>query len=114
MIHTVKVSSKGQITIPQEIRKKVCLATGDKLFVILNNSRIYLKKADKKYLLKKLKKSLSLNPTQGLPKSQLKKLLNKKGIKKNADTKLKTPNSKLYGAPNRKTPKQKHTIKWQT
>ena len=77
MIHTVKVSSKGQITIPQEIRKKVCLATGDKLFVILNNSRIYLKKADKKSVLKK-----SLNPAQGLPKSQLKKLLDKKGIKK--------------------------------
>jgi len=41
-ISTTKISSKGQVVIPQEMRKG--LKEGDKLVVIKNNGQIILKK----------------------------------------------------------------------
>ncbi|GHU82495.1 AbrB family transcriptional regulator [Spirochaetia bacterium] len=36
-----KVTSKGQITIPQDIRKKMALKTGDKIIFFEENGKIY-------------------------------------------------------------------------
>jgi len=43
-IDITKLSSKGQVVIPAEMRKN--LKVGDKLIVIENNGQIILKKAD--------------------------------------------------------------------
>ena len=37
-----KVTSKGQITIPKEIREKLGLKTGDEILFIEDSGRIYL------------------------------------------------------------------------
>lgn len=42
-IETTKMSSKGQIVIPEEIRKRLGLKTGDKFLVIGNNDVVILK-----------------------------------------------------------------------
>lgn len=44
-INITRMSSKGQIVIPQEMR--IGLKEGDKLVIIKNNDQIILKKADK-------------------------------------------------------------------
>ncbi len=44
-IDITKMSSKGQVVIPQELRKDI--QEGDKLVVIRNKDQIILKKADK-------------------------------------------------------------------
>ncbi len=44
-IEITRMSSKGQVVIPQELRKD--LKEGDKLVVIRNKDQIILKKADK-------------------------------------------------------------------
>ena len=44
-IDITKMSSKGQVVIPQELRKGIF--DGDKLVVIRNDDQIILKKADK-------------------------------------------------------------------
>jgi AbrB family looped-hinge helix DNA binding protein len=44
-IDITKMSSKGQVVIPQELRKDI--NEGDKLVVIRNNDQIILKRADK-------------------------------------------------------------------
>lgn len=44
-IAITKMSSKGQIVIPQKMRKD--LKEGDKLVIMKNNNQIILKKADK-------------------------------------------------------------------
>lgn len=44
-IDITKMSSKGQVVIPQELRKDI--NGGDKLVVIRSNDQIILKKADK-------------------------------------------------------------------
>jgi len=44
-IEVIKVSSKGQIVIPKELRQGI--KEGDKLVVIRNGDQIILKKADK-------------------------------------------------------------------
>ena len=41
---TVKVSSKGQIVIPREIRKKMGIKSGEKLLVLICNGDIVLRK----------------------------------------------------------------------
>ncbi len=40
MLSLAKVTSKGQITIPIEIRKKLAIKTGDKLLFIEKNGEI--------------------------------------------------------------------------
>jgi AbrB family looped-hinge helix DNA binding protein len=40
----VKVSSKGQIMIPREVRKKIGIKGGDKLLVLTCNGDIILRK----------------------------------------------------------------------
>ena len=44
-IDITKMSSKGQVVIPQELRKDI--KDGDKLVVIRNEDQIILKKANK-------------------------------------------------------------------
>ena len=44
-IDITKMSSKGQVVIPQELREGI--AEGDKLVIIRNKDQIILKKADK-------------------------------------------------------------------
>ena len=44
-IDITKMSSKGQVVIPQDLRKDI--NEGDKLVVIRNHDQIILKKADK-------------------------------------------------------------------
>ena len=41
----VKVSSKGQIVIPKDMRKKLGVKTGEKLLVLSRGSEILLRKA---------------------------------------------------------------------
>ena len=42
-IATTKMSSKGQIVIPEEVRKKLGLKTGDKFYVMGENDVVVLK-----------------------------------------------------------------------
>jgi antitoxin PrlF len=39
----VKISSKGQLTLPAEIRKKMGLLKGSKLYLVLDNDEIRIK-----------------------------------------------------------------------
>ena len=48
IIKTIKVSDKGQIAIPIEIRKKTGIHKGDTLIVIQKNSKILLEKRSEK------------------------------------------------------------------
>ena len=36
-----KVTSKGQITIPRDIRKKMAIKTGDKIIFLEENGKVY-------------------------------------------------------------------------
>ena len=47
----IKVSSKGQIVIPREVRKKLGVKGGEKLLVLTRNGDILLRKT-KKYQLR--------------------------------------------------------------
>ncbi len=42
MMELAKLSSKGQLTIPQEIRRKLSLKQGDKVIFVEDGDRIYL------------------------------------------------------------------------
>ena len=42
---TVKVMSKGQITLPVDIRKNMKLATGDRIAIIYENNRVIMMNA---------------------------------------------------------------------
>ncbi len=42
----IKVSSKGQIVIPREVRKKLGVKGGDKLLVLTRNGDILLRKTE--------------------------------------------------------------------
>lgn len=48
-----KLTSKGQITIPVEIRRKLKLKEGDKVFFVEEKGRIYFENASQ-YALKKI------------------------------------------------------------
>lgn len=52
-----KLTSKGQITIPKEIRKKLRLKEGDKVFFIEEKGKIYFKNASQ-MALKKIQNDL--------------------------------------------------------
>ena len=41
-MEVAKISSKGQITIPVSIRKKLKLKTGDKIVILEENGRFYI------------------------------------------------------------------------
>ena len=41
-MEVAKISSKGQITIPVSIRKKLKLKTGDKIVIFEENGRFYI------------------------------------------------------------------------
>ncbi len=43
IIETTKMSSKGQIVIPEEVRNKLGLKTGDKFYVMGENDVVILK-----------------------------------------------------------------------
>jgi len=40
----IKVTNKGQISLPTKIRSSLCIEQGDKLILIQNNNSIILKK----------------------------------------------------------------------
>ena len=42
MYESGKVTSKGQVTIPVEVRKQLGIATGDKIIVIIQNGEAKL------------------------------------------------------------------------
>lgn len=46
MISIMNVSSKGQVVIPEEIRKKLAIKAGSKLVVIEKNGTLVLKKEE--------------------------------------------------------------------
>lgn len=46
-IKTIKMSEKGQISIPQEVRESMKLKKGDKLILIAKGEKITIQKADK-------------------------------------------------------------------
>lgn len=41
--YLVRLSSKGQLTLPGELRKKMALSKGTRLFVVLDNDEIRMK-----------------------------------------------------------------------
>ena len=45
IIKTIKISDKGQISIPQAIREKAGLKRGDELIIIQTDGKILLEKA---------------------------------------------------------------------
>lgn len=47
IIKTVKVSDKGQIAIPQEIREEVGIKRGEELIIVQDNGTILLEKSEK-------------------------------------------------------------------
>ena len=51
-LRTIKLSEKGQISIPKEIRKDMRLKKGDKLVLMTKGEQLIVQKAD--VLLKKL------------------------------------------------------------
>ena len=42
-----KLSSKGQVVLPQDIRKKLCLEEGERFFVFYDNDTVILKKIER-------------------------------------------------------------------
>lgn len=44
MVRTVTVSGKGQISIPQEIRKQLAVEKGSKLVIILKDKKLLIRK----------------------------------------------------------------------
>lgn len=46
-LEVTKLSSKGQVVLPQEIRKKLNLETGEKFFVFYDNDTVFLKKIER-------------------------------------------------------------------
>ncbi|MDP2906783.1 MAG: AbrB/MazE/SpoVT family DNA-binding domain-containing protein [Nanoarchaeota archaeon] len=47
IVKTVKVSDKGQIAIPQEIREEAGIKKGEELIIVQDNGTILLEKATK-------------------------------------------------------------------
>jgi AbrB family looped-hinge helix DNA binding protein len=45
-IRTVKVSDKGQVSIPKDIRKNMKIMKGDNLVMLANDNQIILKKSE--------------------------------------------------------------------
>ena len=46
-VEITKLSSKGQLVLPQEIRKKLHLEEGEKFFVFCDNDTVILKKIER-------------------------------------------------------------------
>lgn len=42
IIDTVKIMSKGQITIPKDIRKEMGITVGSRLTIVCDNGKVYL------------------------------------------------------------------------
>lgn len=70
-IKTIKLSDKGQISIPKDIRKGMHLKNGDKLVLMTKGRQLILQKAD--LLLKKLNIEEELIGTMLLSEETLKK-----------------------------------------
>jgi AbrB family looped-hinge helix DNA binding protein len=50
-IRTIKVSDKGQVSIPKDTRKKMNIKKGDSLVMMVKDSKIVLEKSEKVVLL---------------------------------------------------------------
>jgi len=53
----IKVTNKGQISLPVNMRQSLCINQGDNLIVIRADNSIIIKKADKEYFSDLLKHS---------------------------------------------------------
>jgi len=49
-VDVVTVSSRGQVSIPAEVRRKIGLEGGEKLLVVSQNDNILLKKVDESFV----------------------------------------------------------------
>ena len=47
LIKTIRVSEKGQIAIPREIRERMDISQGDELIIVQNDSKLLIEKAKK-------------------------------------------------------------------
>ena len=47
LIKTIRVSEKGQIAIPREIRERMNILQGDELIIVQNDERLLIEKAPK-------------------------------------------------------------------
>ena len=47
IIKTIRVSEKGQIAIPREIRKQLRIGQGDELVIVQNDEKILIEKSKK-------------------------------------------------------------------
>lgn len=47
LIKTIRVSEKGQIAIPREIRERLDISQGDELVMVQNNEQLLIEKAPK-------------------------------------------------------------------
>jgi len=45
-IKTVRVSDKGQISIPSDIRESIGICRGDELIIVQDNNKIFIEKAN--------------------------------------------------------------------
>ena len=45
MTHSSTISSKGQVTVPLEIRRRLGLKTGDRVEFVVNNGRTEIRRA---------------------------------------------------------------------
>ncbi len=61
MIKLSKVTGKGQVTIPVEIRTELGIAIGDTIFFEKRNGQIVIKKAEKKSMVEVLEDSTPLS-----------------------------------------------------
>ena len=68
----IKVSSKGQIVIPAEWRKRLCIEKGDELLAIGEDDMLVLKKIDKSVLKKEFLETVK----------PIRKKIKKLGVKK--------------------------------
>ena len=61
---TVTISTKGEIVLPQAIRKRAGLDAGDKLEIFLEDGKVQLKKAGKP---ERHRLKIKINKSSGMP-----------------------------------------------
>jgi len=54
-VDVITVSSRGQVSIPAEVRRKIGLEGGEKLLVVSQDDNILLKKLDESFVEKSMK-----------------------------------------------------------
>ena len=83
-IEMTKITSKGQVVIPQQIRDKAGIVEGERFFVYNSEDSIILKRA------KKLEASKDIKEFENVFKSMWKTAKERKITKKNIEEEIKT------------------------